>query len=602
MSTDDSDYRFFHLGILSTAPRRVALARRVILSNGLILLCGWLTVFQVEPCSGQWIEKQDLVSPLVDGEPFDLLKLNKDGDNAYLKIVPQLNPPQRPFPAKGSFVFEYADGSSDLLQVPYSSIEFYKTFNELLIEEANGWLENNDYPKAFRNLLYVYDHGGKNDAQLVQSLRSCLFLDGADNFKAGRYELALSIYEDIYRRDPNFVVAGIDNSLIEIVMLCYDGMIQKQFEAADYLKVQLKLASVKEKYGDDAAALINKWEQRFLAKADELMQQSREFAKQGNGRQAHLASRQAEQMAPGREAVKQLQEEILKQFPLIVVGVSQSGADADPRRIEDWGARRTGRLTQRTMVEFTGLTDEGGKYSFLNGNLYRADEIGLQYILELDPERNEFGIPPTTAFEVSTRLLNNADPDSEEFDIALGKVIDRVAIEGENRVEVTLRTPYVRPEALMNIPYDRPTADSPRVQNGKYIQTLQQGDLTTFELNPLYEPVEGRQHPVIVEQLYRSASEAVDELIKGNIDVVDRIPAADVRRAKQCAGDSCAAVYFADGSHVDPKDPGRIEGQFKFSQWTFDRDQPRFDCRECDLRWPGNQRLRGDQWSVSNRN
>ena len=70
---------------------------------------------------------------------------------------------------------------------------------------------------------------------------------------------------------------------------------------------------------------------------------------------------------PGRPEVLELQKTLLLQFPLIVVGVTQDGADADPNRIEHWGSRRVGRLTQRTLIENTGLTDEGGKFDFLNG-------------------------------------------------------------------------------------------------------------------------------------------------------------------------------------------------------------------------------------------
>ena len=529
-----------------------------------LLLIGWFAVSVTSDCRAQWIEPSDLVSPLVDGEPFDLIKLNADGGNALIKIIPQLEPPGKPLPGTGTLIFEYADSSEDLLQVPYSSVEYYKTFNELLIEEANAWLEGSEYPKAFRNLLYVYDHGGKNDSKLVQSLRSCLFLDGADNFKEGRFELALSIYEDIYRRDPKFVVAGFNSTLIDIIMRCYDGMIQKQFDAADFANVQRKLESVREKYGDLAAALSEKWSAAFLAKGDELMQQSRQFASQGKGREAHLASRQAEQMTPGREEVKKLQEEILRQFPLIVVGVSQSGAGGDPRRIEHWGSRRTGRLNQRTLVELTGLSDEGGKYHFLNGDLYRADEFGLKYIFELEPDATGFGVPPTSAFEVSTRLLATANPKSPEFDIALGKIIDTISIEGENQVAVTLNTPYVRPEALMNITYQSAASECAAVQNGKYVQTQIQDELTTFELNPNYQPVEGRQHPVIIEQLYRSASEAVDELIKGNIDVVDRIPPADLKRAKQTRGIVVRPYVLPTVHMLIPKIRGDLKDDLNF--------------------------------------
>ncbi len=525
------------------------------------LTLAWILVGNSSICYGQWIEKEDLVGPLVDGEPFDLIYLNQDGENAILKVLPARDPVPNPIPSRGMLVFEYADESEDLLQVPYSSVASYRTFNELLIEEAIRWLAEDDYAKAFRNLLYVYDHGGKNDPQLVQSLRSCLFKDGTENFRVGQYELALSIFADIYRRDPNFKVPGINKDLIEIIRLCYDGIIQEQFDNAAYVRVQKTLTAIEERYGDEARPLVEKWSAAFEARADKLMQQAGQYAANGAGRQAHLASRQAEQMAPGRESVKQLQEELLKQFPLIVVGVSQNGGDADVRRIDHWGSRRVGRLTKRTIVEMDGLSDEGGKYRFLNGELYRADEIGLQYVFELDQEPTAFGTPISSAFQIASRLLDAADPDSPAFDISWARVIDTVAIDSESKVTITLRTPYVRPEALLNFTYNGdPISD----QNGIYLATQTEAEITTFELNPLYPREPDSQHPVVIEQLFGSASAAVDQLINGSIDVVDRVPIADIKRLKKAPGIVVRPYLLPTVHMLVPKIRGELHDSLDF--------------------------------------
>ena len=75
--------------------------------------------------------------------------------------------------------------------------------------------------------------------------------------------------------------------------------------------------------------------------------------------------------------------------------------------------------------------------------------------------------------------------------------------------------------------------DSATAFDGPYVQTSQADDITTFEVNPAYVSEGTNQHPVIVEQLFGSASEAVDELIQGNIDVVDRVSIGDVERLKE---------------------------------------------------------------------
>ena len=66
------------------------------------------------------------------------------------------------------------------------------------------------------------------------------------------------------------------------------------------------------------------------------------------GRKAHYLSRLAERINPGLPEARDVQVEITSQYPLIVVAVNQPAGDANPNRLDHWGSRRVGRLTQRT--------------------------------------------------------------------------------------------------------------------------------------------------------------------------------------------------------------------------------------------------------------
>lgn len=526
-------------------------------------ICGVL-ILPTAGLQGQWIEKEQLVGPFVDSEPFDVIYLNENGDDAIMKVSPLGDKiPNGPLPQTGQLVFEYFAMGDDMLEVPFSSIKEIKTFNQLLIEEADAWLDQKEYAKAFRNLLYVYDHGGKGDPQLVATLKDCMFLDGKENFQNGEFELSLSIFEDVYQRDPNFTPPGFDKTLVEIVMSCYNGMIRKQFEKADYIGVRQTLASVIDKYPDDANELDERWSQAFVEKSDELIATSRSFAAAGKGREAHLAAKQADQMSPGRPEVMELQGDLLIQFPLIVVGVNQTAADATPGQIAHWGARRIGRLTQRTLIELSGLTDEGGKYDFLNGRMYRSDEVGLRYTFELKDNETDFAVPPIDAFQLSMRLLALADEDSPSFDPAWAKIVYDVAIDDE-QVEVSLRTPYIRPESLLKMPYSNPDENGKLDQNGKYVMMAEDREFKTFELNPRYERKPDRQHPVVVEQEFAAASIAVDQLIAGNIDVVDRLPIADISRCKAAKGVEIRPYILPTVHMLIPKIRGEMENDSNF--------------------------------------
>jgi len=518
-----------------------------------ILLASVLLLALTDQVQSQWLKEgeSELRSPYLDGQPFDLILLNEAGDHAVLKV----RPPKEPFPddppLRGMYIFDFFVG--DRFQVPFSSIETYKTFNDLLIEEADRWLQDRKFAQAFRNYLYVYDRGGKNNPDLVNALQRCLFEDAVQNFQGGRFEFSLTIFEDLYRRNPDFRVPGIDRSLIEIILLCYDGIIKKDFENEEFASIPKKLGFLVEKYPGDADDLKIKWEQAFEQKVQELIERARLEAADGNGRMAHLASRQAEQLRPGDEGIKALQNEIMQQFPLIVVGTTQPGGDVDGGRIDHWGARRVGRLIQRTFVELTGISEEGGRYQFLNGSLRQIDEMGYRYAFDFSPSPAFFGVPYATPYEIASRLLAAADPNSPVFNVSWQKLLGSVRID-RGQVLVTLRSPFVLPLPLMRIPYADPLPSDQQpefaslgsydsqlrwhsiLQNGPYQIASHENRITTFELNQQYAPIPDNQHPVVVEQLYRTGSMAVDELIRGNIDVVDRVPPADLEKLKRSPG------------------------------------------------------------------
>ena len=332
------------LQLPGTAHRRLA---RVAQRLARVLLAVTLVVWGVSDASAQWLKngEQELQRPFVDQEPFDLLFLNQNGENAVLKIKPLKDVPTAGFNQRGEIVFEMMQGFDEKLAAPNSSVEKVKTFNELLIEEADQLIKREEYADAFRNLLFVYDHGGKQDAELVASLKKCMFLDATKNFVDKRFELSLSIYEDLYSVDPDIKVEGIQNKpLIEIILLCYNGIIQQKFDAEEYLTVRKNVEAVVAKYPQDAKQLESRWEKAFLQRSNELLEKSKQLAAKGQGRLAHLAARQADQMVSGRQIVLDHQAQLLQRFPLIMVGVCDPRGVAVPGSLDQWGARRGGVL------------------------------------------------------------------------------------------------------------------------------------------------------------------------------------------------------------------------------------------------------------------
>ncbi len=511
---------------------------------------------------GQVIKDGEWPSPLMDEEPFDLIYLDEKSDSAVIKIIP-LDDPKLPFPAEGTLKFEFREDSEFLLQVPFRNIESYVPFNELLLEEAEDFIADRNYAAALRNLLFVYDSSGALDPNVRKRLQSCLFKDAAANFEDGNYELSLSIFEDLYEKDPTFQVDGISRTLKQIIDECYDGLLQRRFDTGDAEYIKSALIAIERQYGDDSKEFVAAWRKRFSDQATQVLKDAVKAAQDGDGRQAHYLSRLAERITPGMQETRDIQVQITKQYPLIVVAVNQPAGDANPNRLDHWGSRRVGRLTQRTMIELTGLSDEGGRYQFLNGSFERTDDLGMEYAFIFDDQLDPM-LPKATPNQIASKLLDHADDSSPNYLPAWAKIFGSVSIDGGSaRVDVQLRRPFVRPAAVLRFQYADRLVDGQPIQDGIYAMTSKKGSEATFEFNERYEREADKQYPVVIEEYYRASSDAVDALIRGQVDIVDRPALGDIPKLRKAKGIEVRAYAIPTVHFLVPKIRGEYEGSIQ---------------------------------------
>ena len=524
------------------------------------MVCAVMTPFassdaQVIKRDGEWS------SPLLDEDPFDVLYLDDRSDSAIIKIVPPRKL-KRPFPDEGQFLFEFAEESEFLLQVPYNHIADYQTFNDLLLTEAEDFLADRQYADALRNLLHVYDNGGAADENVRRRLQACLFKDAAANLNDQNYELALSIFEDLYRKDPTTQVDGLNGTLKQGIERCYDGILQKRFERGEVEVIKAALSSIERQYAGEMDEFVAGWRKKNRDQARIVLRDAARAAEEGDGRLAHYLSRLVERIEPGLQETRDLQVKITEQYPLIVVAVNQPAGDANPARLDHWGSRRVGRLTQRTFIELTGLGDEGGLYKFLNGRFERTDDLGMEYAFIFDEKRDPL-LPVASANQVASRLLEHADNKSPNFSPAWAKILETVSVDGPDRVSIQLLTPFVRPAALARFQYSNRLEDGLPVQDGIYVMTDQKGDEITFEFNEKYQREEGRQYPVVIEVFHRQSSNAVDALIRGEVDVVDRPALSDIPKLRAAKGIEVRPYAIPTVHFLVPKVRGEYEGSIQ---------------------------------------
>lgn len=475
---------------------------------------------------------------LIDREPFDRMTLDEFNKGKVYEIIPLASPPSRPLPQSGELIFEPISGDwqGELLVVGWEHVIEYRTFNMLLLEEADELLKQKNFSEAYRYILYVYDNGGNVDREIVKKLRTVMYKDANDNFDKGNYDLALTILEDVYKREPDFIVPGSNRRLVDMILECYDKSIPPLVETGAYKAVRSLVGTLKETYGGSASALAEKWEAELARLHAEAMDQARAARAAGDSLRARQLAQRALSILPQDRSSVEFINQLIAKRPFVVVGVTQAAAKPNPDRLEHWASRRVGRLTERRLVEFVGLADEGGKYEFVAGRVFAKDETGLVYRFVIEPQKLGFAIPRLNAYQLASQFLDYADADNPRCVVAWAKNLDSVTVVDDNTVDVQLKIPLVRPEAYLSLPFRDDIAEL--TQTGAYLiqeQKEQAEQLVKFEPNPRYlsRRTSEDQLPGIAELLFPNQSEAADALVRGEIDVLDRVSPNDLPRLRR---------------------------------------------------------------------
>ncbi|MBN2217946.1 MAG: hypothetical protein JW719_11280, partial [Pirellulales bacterium] len=216
-----------------------------------------------------------------------------------------------------------------------------------------------------------------------------------------------------------------------------------------------------------------------------------------------------------------------RRYPRVLVGVGEPAARFDPRHRWNWATRRADRLVYRTLTEFLGPGSEGGDYRCPVGTL-EIEPLQRRLLIRLQPGIGwAAGNATLTGADVARRLLAMAEPDDTNYEPAWSELFAGASVRDVYQVEVAMRRPHVRPDALLQTtlePYGVAGAASPSAPlNGPYVVDQQNREETVFVANPRYFAAGPTQPKEIVEQVVRDDREAIRALRDGQIKVLDRL-------------------------------------------------------------------------------
>lgn len=461
--------------------------------------------------------------PLYKQEPFDLITLKKIYDNKVLKVVP-LNIPLRQIAARIKtprqkklrvHLFETQDTEHE---VAWRSIDKVETFNELLLKKAKKLYQDKQFDDAYDYYLFMFNDRS-NAEGLNDAFDDFLWAEAIDAFMDKKFDNALALLRELHRRTPDR--QKLDLALGRTINKLVGGYVEKK----DYASARMLLRYLRKAYPDNQVA--KNWIQRLENEAAPSLVEARAAADAGQADRATTAMRRVANIWPALPGARELALSIHRKFPRVVVGVSSLCTDFKPGRLNDWNSRRDSRLIYQTLAEFAGPSAEGGNYTCPVGQI-ASEELGQRMVIKLKPNvRWATGRETLDNSDVARLLLERAVPGNPGYRLDWADLVDSISLRGVYGIDVQLRRPHVRPEAMLQIiltPQSySPSSGQPPPTNGPLVVKSRNDAEVIFTANTQYFAAEKGQPSEIVEKRFDKVSFAIQALKLGEIDVLDRV-------------------------------------------------------------------------------
>jgi hypothetical protein len=275
-------------------------------------------------------------------------------------------------------------------------------------------------------------------------------------------------------------------------------------------------------YKKDPLPVVEKWRGKFLEMAQGLQKEAEQSRASKDYTQARQAAVKMLEIEPEIEGGKKLLNDLILEYPMIRVGVFQKSVTPDASSLGDWPSFRSGQLVTKPLFEFRSTGPEGGQYRFSFGSFQNSDDRMELDLTIQNPGKD--GIPDSLA--VSQALLNRAIKSHKTYVPGWAAIIDSISVSGPERLKMKLRRPHVLPQAFMQ--WQLPNVSAQATDLASYKLGSQLADRTRFDWTDSKPPVD-YQPREIQEVLYSDPQKAVADLIKGEIEMIDRLFPADVK-------------------------------------------------------------------------
>lgn len=480
------------------------------------LLLAMTTRVWAQPANEKPIAAVDETStPLYLQEPHDLIVVKGKGKQSH-KILP-VALPNRKVPEvrspNATIIVRFLDDPNNEYDIQWRHIDDLVLFEYRVLAEANQLVTAGKFDEAFEQFTFL-----RQAYPTLEPLQPALegFLQGEARREVDRKHprAALSLLNDLHALNPSRT--GLADDLAAAMEPLVDEYLRKD----DVRSARTLIAGFIGKYPNHAA--VRRWRERFAKEADERVAAANKAIAEKRWSDARRDARAAvgrrPDLAAARDVFTQLGDRdtevncIVRSPPrtrvsLVAVEWMMSAA-----------VRRDNRLLQRSLIELTGITANGGAYLPLVGTLDKSDSGRIIWQLATDG--------PVTGYDLARRLLSLTDSRGGAFSPAWSSVVAGIEVRNVFEVNTELKFPHLLPEALLNTPLNA-TGDSLHPPGAEitqpYIVARQSPTSVDYQAFAGYRQRQ-EQSPIEIRQTWMAnEQDATAAMLREDADVMDHV-------------------------------------------------------------------------------
>ena len=486
-------------------------------------------------------EAAEIPARLIERDPFDRITLDAANGNASIETV-LLDVPERrvpdPIPTEGSLTIRRLSHPSIPYEVSWSAIEKIELFELMLLDEAERLTAAGAFAEAFEYYAFLATNYGQLP-NLENALQNHLWREASAAYAAGKRDEAWPVLQALYLRNPEYP------RLASAVQAVSDDLITARLEQKNFAAARAVVDALEQAYLKLPLENIARWRAKFQADAEAQMREARAALAAEQYGEARDAVAMARSILPTIEGGEELWKQIQGTAPEIRVGVTQIATPPGLSQTPTWPAARVIGVADPRLVDMVDFGAEGGIYQSPWGELSTSDD-GLETTLRLSPAAINQGLTPAA---IALQLAEMARGDGARSQDDLAALVENVRVAGSQDVIVRWRRPHVRPEAFLQAPLRWLT--TAERSPGLWFEPVGQRNASREQrYQRTGQPAAGNDQPrFIVEQVFENDDAAIEALIRGDVDVIDRVPPWQIDRLQQVEG-IVVAPYRLPTIHV----------------------------------------------------